>query len=407
MAAVIKLPKPHAGQQRMLGEARRFNVACCGRRFGKTLFGIDLLIARGRHCAARGLPVAWFAPKYRLLEEVWDTTKKALEQVTRRANASSHVIELTTGGRIDFWTLEDENPARGRKYARVVVDEAAMVPGLLKRWNEAIRPTLTDFRGDAWFFSTPKGLNDFATLHKRGFREGGAEHPDLDPQWQSWTMPTSGNPHIDAGEIEAARKELPDLVFRQEYGAQFVHLGAGLVKPEMLRIGPPPSGLPVVLGVDLALSQKQGADWTAIAALSRDPDSGRLYLREIERHRCAFHEVLGAIKAAAARHHPSIIVVEKAQYQAAAVQELTRTTSLPVRGIAPDKDKVTRFLPVLSRYEQGVVYHDPSGVPAWFREEVLSFPEGGHDDGVDALAYAFMALDMLRPSIHAIKVPGL
>jgi predicted phage terminase large subunit-like protein len=119
-----------------------------------------------------------------------------------------------------------------------------------------------------------------------------------------------------------------------------------------------------------------------------------VYVKEAERHRCGFHEVLQRIKASAARHSPRVIAVEQTQYQAAVVQELTRTTTLPVRGIRPDKDKVTRFLPVLTRYEQRMMRHDPSGVPAWFRDELLSFPECEHDDAVDALSHAFSAIGM-------------
>jgi predicted phage terminase large subunit-like protein len=205
-------------------------------------------------------------------------------------------------------------------------------------------------------------------------------------------MPSTTNPYIPAEEIEAKRGELPELVYRQEYLAEFVTFGAGLVKPEHIIDGAPPAGLPVVLGVDLAISEKQGADWTAIAALSRDPTSGLVYVREVERHRAGFNEVLNRIKAAADRWKPALIAVEQTQFQAAVVQELTRTTALPVRGVRPDRDKLTRFLPLLTRYEQGQVRHDPAGVPPWFRDELLAFPEGRNDDGVDAAAYAFAAL---------------
>lgn len=32
------------------------------------------------------------------------------------------------------------------------------------------------------------------------------------------------------------------------------------------------------------------------------------------------------------------------------------------------------------------------GLASWFEEELLTFPIGGHDDGVDAAAYAFSAI---------------
>jgi predicted phage terminase large subunit-like protein len=266
-----------------------------------------------------------------------------------------------------------------------VIDEAAHARYLKDAWERAISPTLTDFGGDAWFISTPNGMNYFYELFRRG---GDPTFPD----WASFHMPTSANPHIDPAEVEQKRRELPDLVFRQEYLAEFVTFGGGLVKPEMLADAPCPPGLPVVLGVDLAISERAGADYTAIVALARDPETGIVYVKEAERHRCGFHDVIQRIKAAAARHNPRVIAVEQTQYQAAVVQELTRTTTLPVRGIRPDKDKVTRFLPVLTRYEQRLIRHDPSGVPAWFRDELLSFPEGEHDDGADALAYAFAGI---------------
>jgi predicted phage terminase large subunit-like protein len=374
----------HSGQRRVVDTPARFKVVSAGRRFGKTLLAIEwLTLMRGG--AIDGMPVAFFSPTYKLLLDVWGDMERTLKPVTRKSNRTEMRIELITGGVIDFWTLEDQDAGRGRKYARLVIDEAAHARYLKNAWEQAISPTLTDYGGEAWFISTPKGMNYFYELFKRG------DDPEYS-DWVSFHMPTSVNPHIDPAEIEQKRNELPDLVFRQEYLAEFVTFGGGLVKPEMIIDAPCPSGLPIVLGVDLAISERAGADYTAIVALARDSETGIIYVKEAERHRCAFNDVLQRIKAAASRHSPILIAIEQTQYQAAVVQELLRTTPLPVRGIKPDKDKLTRFLPVLTRYEQRMVRHDPSGVPAWFRDELLAFPEGEHDDGVDALAYAFAGM---------------
>lgn len=374
------------------------NVACMGRRYGKTYLLQDVILnqpggalsgrdGRGR----RGLPCAWYAPNDSYFARVYQGISGAYAPVIRRATSQPRpVIEFRNGGRIDFWTLE--NPmkcGRGNHYARVVVDEAAHARHLKDAWEQSIIWTLADLDGDAWFISTPNGLNFFHDLYRLA---------ETDPGWISHTAPSTDNPYLPPGWMDEQRAGMPELVFAQEVLAQFVTFGAGLVKPEYLVDGSAPAGLPVTLGVDLAISEREGADWTAIVALSRDPATGLLYVREAERHRCGFHEVLERIKAAAARHSPQVIAVEQVQYQAAVVQELTRTTRLPVRGIRPDRDKLTRFLPLLTRYEQRKVRHDPAGVPAWFREELISFPQGKHDDAVDALSLAWAGLALGAPN---------
>ena len=330
---------------------------------------------------AAGYDVGWFAPTYKLLDEAWRSAKQFLGPVATRVDGSYHRIEVDKAA-IDFWNISDD-AGRGRKYGLVVVDEAAIASDLKTAWEQGIRPTLTDYKGAAFFFSTPKGLNFFYDLY---------QDADSKDDWSRYTAASLNNPHLDPDELREAQASLPELVFAQEYLAQFVTFGAGLVKPEMLIEGRAPAGLPVVLGVDLAISEKAGADWTAIVAMSRDPQTGMVYVRECERHRVGFHAVLERIQAAAARWHPSLVAIEQVQYQAAVVQELARTTKLPVRGVRPDRDKLTRFMPLLTRYEQGLVRHDQSGVPSWAREELLAFPEGQHDDICDALALAFHAL---------------
>ena len=63
----LTLPEPHTGQQAVIDGARRFNVLVCGRRFGKTTLGLDRCVAP----EVLSYPVAWFAPSYKMLLEVW------------------------------------------------------------------------------------------------------------------------------------------------------------------------------------------------------------------------------------------------------------------------------------------------------------------------------------------------
>lgn len=374
-----------------------------GRRWGKTYLLTEVIVNMpggalgGRDGRGRaGLPCAWYAPADSYFARVFIDIAEQYAPVIRRATTQPRpVIEFANGGRIDFWTLE--HPAkcgRGNHYARIVIDEAAHARHLRDAWEKTIIWTLADLDGDAWFISTPNGDNYFRDLYRRGEAGG-------DSDWVSHRAPSWENPHLPAGWMEEQREKMPPLVFAQEVEAKFVTFNGNLIKPEMLIEAPCPPHLPVALGVDLAISTREGADFTAIAALARDTESGIVYVKEVERGRWQFHEAQARIRAAAARHRARVIAVEQTQYQAAMVQELLRTTSLPVRGIRPDRDKLTRFTPLLARLEQHQVRLDPAGVPAAARDEMLAFPAGEHDDCVDAIAYAWFALSLCAGAPYA------
>ena len=161
-----------------------------------------------------GNPVAYFAPTYRMLMEVWRTVLDTCSEIIVKKSETERRIEIYGAGVIDFWSLDDIDSARGRKYKRVVVDEAAKVLHLKEAWNKVIRPLLTDLKGDCWFLSTPRGKNNyFYDLFK--FEETYGD-------WKSFQKPTASNPHIDPDEIEQARLLLDPLTFAQEYLASFV-----------------------------------------------------------------------------------------------------------------------------------------------------------------------------------------
>jgi phage FluMu gp28-like protein len=232
----------------MIGEARRFNVAACGRQIGKTTLGIDRLA----RAAAEGQPTAWFAPTYKYLEQVWRALRLALEPVTNGKSEQQHVLDLRGGGSVDCWSLDDEDAGRGRRYGLIVVDEAAMVRNLEDVWQASLRPTLSVLEGGAWFLSTPKGLNFFHRLYQLG-------QDELEPEWRSWQMPSSASPYIKPAELEAARRALPERIYAQEFLAQFLEVeGSGVFRGVQavarLEPQPPQRGHTYVIGCDWARS---------------------------------------------------------------------------------------------------------------------------------------------------------
>ena len=257
MPITVKLRRPHPAQQQILDQAHRFNVLAIGRRGGKSALG-QLILAR---TALDGKPGAYLAPTYKLLAEFWRELVNVLKPVTRRKLEDEHRLELITGGVIECWSTDTGDPARGRRYARVVLDEAAMMPNLMDIWNLAVRPTLVDLGGDAWFLSTPKGLNDFYFLYLLG-------QDSQQPEWSSWQMPTTVNPYIKPGEIEMARHELPERAFAQEFEARFLEVeGAGVFRgvdaASMLQPRAPEKHHQYVFGVDWA----RDLDFTVVSVI--------------------------------------------------------------------------------------------------------------------------------------------
>ncbi len=368
-------------QAQIYAEKRRFNVLCLGRRCGKTRFG-QMLVAEA---ALQGKPVAWVSPTYKMLAEVWREIKHAMYDYIEDISVQEKHIAFKGGGTLDFWSADSFDSIRGRKYARVFVDEAAMIRNLQEAWEQAIFPTLTDYRGNAWFGSTPKGMNYFHELFNQ---------QNVSELWKSWQMPTTANPYIDVDEVAAAKVMLPLVVFQQEYLAEFVESSGTLVRREHLKYGEVPEGLKLFAGVDLAISEKETADYTAVAIMGKDAN-GCIYVVDVARERLSFHGALSFINAICTKWQVQQVFVEQTQYQAAAVQELLRRTALNVRGIRPDKNKVVRFQALQARYEQGLVIHARS-LPDYFEKELLSFPQGEHDDCVDACAYAYAAMNQRK-----------
>lgn len=205
----------HTGQLEVYKNAGRFTAVNCGRRWGKTLLAECLLLEKA---IRDNQPAAYFGPTYKIMSDVWKYVKNELfaaDLVHSKSEQLKQII-LKGGGVIDFWTLDDVNSGRGRKYGRVVIDEVAMIRHMDEAWLQTIRPTLTDYMGDAWLFSTPKGTGGRGRWWFKLF----SEEKSI---WTRFHQPTAKNPYISPEEIEQARATTPPLEFQQEYEAKFVN----------------------------------------------------------------------------------------------------------------------------------------------------------------------------------------
>lgn len=413
--APVDLPPLHASQARVRAEARRFNVVCNARRWGKTELAKRLLT----ETAMRGQPAAYFSVSYPNLVETWDGLKSALREQTVRVRESLHRLDLWSGGSITMWSLGAAIGLRGRKLGRVVVDEAAHDADLEYTWEYVVRPTLTDLEGDAWFLSTPDGFNFFHTLWLRGQHDGAADD-DRWADWMSWQMPTAANPFIPVAEIERLREELSPEAFMQEYEAQFVSTATQIFLPEWWTgrnrydagaiVEHPLRIVGRYIFWDTALKDKAENAYSArvVGEITHDPDprkDGLLLIREVWRGRPQFPALVDEIHESARAWNydgklDRVLIEDKAS-GTSAVQ--TIRASAPgwlaerVAAFEPTGSKVERWSKAAVWCKRGCVLLPlPDDRVSWrraFEDELFALPFAQFKDQGDALAELIIWLE--------------
>jgi phage terminase large subunit-like protein len=244
-------------QQQIHDSDARFKVVACGRRFGKTyLGGTECLIT-----AINGGRAWWIAPTFKMAEVGWrPMTSTAVQFPGVDIRIVDRMILFPGGGSVTVRSAEDPDKLRGDSLDLAVFDEAAYIKP--DAWTHAVRPTLTDRHGKAIFFSTPRGRNYFWELYQKGIsrKEG----------WQSWQFSTFDNPLMDPKEIQTSKELLPELIFRQEYLAEFIDDQGGVFRrvqeAAILQPQEPDPKRNYIAGVDVASS----VDYTVVTVLDAE-----------------------------------------------------------------------------------------------------------------------------------------
>jgi hypothetical protein len=384
----------HPAQATIHRDPARFKVVGAGRRFGKTRLGVLECL----DVAAQGGRAWWVAPSYRMSEVGWRPLRRMGQRIGAEVRKVDRQILLPNGGEVAVRSADTPDSLRGEGLDFVVMDECAYISE--EAWTEAIRPALSDRLGKAMFISTPAGRNWFYRLYHLGQSDQGGE-------WRSWRFPTSDNPYIAASEIEAARGSLPDMVFRQEYLAEFLenegsvfrNIGACLVPddqtPEMH------AGHQVVMGVDWGKHQ----DFTVLSVFCQQ--CGReVAIDRFNQIDYAFQR--GRLKALSDKWHAQRILAETNAMGEPIVEQLHRD-GLPVTAFdttATSKPPLIESLALAFEREEAHWIDNPVAtaeleayerkVAAVTGRSSYSAPAGMHDDTVMARALAWRAVTQPR-----------
>lgn len=224
-AAITELMRMTPAQARFYLSDRRYNIAPCGRRSGKTAIAKRRLVKKA--LCWHGLPGARFlacAPTHLQAKAIFWRDLKALVPrwaLAKKPSDSELIIELKNGAIIQVAGLDRPERIEGPPVAHVLIDEYGNVSG--EAWGDNIRPTLTDTQGTADIIGVPEGRNhywemwrDALILEKEAASEWGCHH------WHTAeVLPLYLGDELAAKEIISAKASMDLLTYQQEYEASF------------------------------------------------------------------------------------------------------------------------------------------------------------------------------------------
>lgn len=255
----------HPKQMLVHKDRHRFKVVVAGRRWGKTQLAKIAIIKQ----AAEPKRLIWYvAPSYRMAKQImWpDLIDSLPRKWIARINETLMVIWLINGTRIELKGADNPDSLRGVGIHYLVLDEVQDIDP--EAWTKVLRPTLASTKGHALFIGTPKSYNFLYELYMLGKR--GPTYVDKDGNerrntWASWQFPTITSPFISELEIEAAKADMDEKSFNQEFNASFETMSGRVYYPFSRRIHvghyPFNPGLPIWVGQDFNLNPMCSVIW--------------------------------------------------------------------------------------------------------------------------------------------------
>jgi predicted phage terminase large subunit-like protein len=189
-------------------------------------------------------------------------------------------------------------------------------------------------------------------------------------------------------EMARAQRDLGSGGFMAQYQQQPLAERGGMLERRWFgryTCAPAREAMRIMQSWDTAI--KAGANHDASACLTFGETEERIYLLDVLTIRTEFPALRRAVIAQAERWRPDGILVEDKASGQSLLQDLQKSSTLPVIACMPRHDKVTRMAACSPLIESGRLAL-PEAAP-WLNaleQEILSFPQGTHDDQADALS---------------------
>jgi hypothetical protein len=380
----------HPAQLQIFNSKKRFKIVAAGRRFGKSYLSAWLLLINAIQSESKD--VFYVAPTFQQAKDImWAMLKDLGKDLIAAAHENTAVLTLVNGRKIYLKGSDRPDTLRGVGLYFVVLDEYAnMKPQV---WEQIIRPTLADVRGSALFIGTPAGKNHFFDLYKDALE---------DDDWDSFQFQSVDNPFLPVDEIEASKKSMSSMSFRQEFEASFETFSGGIFKEEWFKVDEEPEEGNYVIAIDPAGYEavekernlkRSRLDETAIAIVKIDRD--KWWVKDILHGRWNIKETAKKILYSAIKVESATVGIETGSLRNAILPYLEdemRTEGKWVsiielrHGGKKKNDRITWALQ--GRMEHGQITFNSERDWRAFTGQMMDFPNRlAHDDLLDALAY--------------------
>lgn len=413
----VRIPyTPTPPQAHMHATPGRIKVVRAGRRFGKDRWSSQEWLRAIFRMAAEPRPRhlmprvhAWVvAPSYPMLRQAWNELRALLAPtgLIVRKDEAELTLELHGGIFIELRSADRPESLVGVGLDALWVTEAARIREIA--WTENLRPTLSSpgrgpgmgGQGLAVINSTPRGRNWFYRLCLSGMATINGQPNNLYQQGVvQFHYTTADNPLVNTEEIELARRSLPDVIFRQEYLAEFIDdVAAVFVNLLGCRSGafaPPQGDHDYVLGMDIGIVQ----DYSVVTV----KDLTTHAIVYVDRFRDSLISVQGErLRHVVEQYQPRVAAIDATGVGVPTVREFRRylppqTRVVGIYYTAEVKERLVQQLQLAFQKQSIKLPQEPES--DWLLEELQNYeytvtrtgrfqysaPPGLHDDGVNSL----------------------
>ena len=403
----------HGIQQAFARSGARYRTLVAGRRFGKNHAAIvsdaDFALAPDTYPYGRDDPervvLWWIGPTYnQTLKYGFQQARDALPDaaIADTKKTAPFEIHLTNGVTWEFYSFDRPQSLDGAGVDSMTIDERGYMDTDI--WETNLAAMLLDTDGRVAFIGKPWHNDHFKECFQKG---QSADHPAYD----SWHATSYDNPRIPDERIDDIFGDLPEPVYRREILAEF-DAGGKILTLDMLDSIPADEwrdasdrwhwhiGVDIGVTMDSSKARESDSDYWAVAVVAEHPLQPEAYVLDIARER-------GQTPTHAARWLAGLledIPTDKCYVEAVQAQrwflEDCRDVGLQPVAVEHDRSKEERLMYLGVPFENDSVRLVDGVDWSDFKNEWAAFPDGSHDDQLDALEIALRHTN-LKHQYHA------